>query len=415
MKPIYNLFIKIYPVIAGLISSKNEKARLWIAGRKNIFQHIETALKDNKAPIIWMHCASLGEFEQGRPLLEKIKQEQKESKIFLTFFSPSGYEVRKNYAGADWIFYLPMDSAKNARLFFDLVKPTLVLFVKYEFWFYYLKEAKQRNTPLLLVSGIFRPGQAFFKWYGGFYRNMLQCFTHFFLQTKDAKQLLANINITGNVSVSGDTRFDRVLEIAEGFKPLPIIENFITDHQVIVSGSTWSADDEELDHYANTHQEIKFIIAPHDISEERIKECLRLYKNAILYSQYSAAPENNPGKNVLIIDNIGMLSKLYKYATVTYVGGGFGGDGVHNVLEAAVYYKPVIYGPEYDKFIEAEDLIESGGGYSIKDALELEKQLDELMLQGDTYKQACESAGNYVKNNAGATELIMLYLRKNVF
>ncbi len=326
----------------------------------------------------------------------------------MTFFSPSGYEVRKDYAKADWIFYLPMDSYLHAKKFYDIVQPSLVVFVKYEFWFYYLNEAKRRNIPLLLVSGIFREDQPFFKWYGSFHKKMLKCFTYLFVQNETSAVLLNSIGFQNNVTVCGDTRFDRVIDIAEKFKPISSIENFIGNHPVIVAGSTWTEDDEELDHFANTHPEIKFIIAPHVIEEERIQECLTLYKNSVLYSQISNYKSQI--HNVLIIDNIGMLSSLYKYATICYVGGGFGDDGVHNVLEAAVYNKPVVFGDEYDKYFEASELIDTGGAFDIENALEAEKIFTELLKEGEAYKQASINAGNYVKSKSGATEKIMNYL-----
>ncbi len=394
--------------MAWLISGKNAKAKQWIDGRKHIFRSLETAFKNNSDKVIWIHCSSLGEFEQGRPIIEAIKKKKPLQKILLTFFSPSGYEVRKDYAKADWIFYLPMDSYLHAKKFYDIVQPSLVVFVKYEFWFYYLNEAKRRNIPLLLVSGIFREDQPFFKWYGSFHKKMLKCFTYLFVQNETSAVLLNSIGFQNNVTVCGDTRFDRVIDIAEKFKPISSIENFIGNHPVIVAGSTWTEDDEELDHFANTHPEIKFIIAPHVIEEERIQECLTLYKNSVLYSQISNYKSQI--HNVLIIDNIGMLSSLYKYATICYVGGGFGDDGVHNVLEAAVYNKPVVFGDEYDKYFEASELIDTGGAFDIENALEAEKIFTELLKEGEAYKQASINAGNYVKSKSGATEKIMNYL-----
>lgn len=417
MKLIYNLFIALYPKVAWLISSKNAKAKLWLQGRENIIEKLKMAFEQNTSKVVWMHCSSLGEFEQGRPVLESLKTQYPQYKFLLTFFSPSGYEVRKNYEQADWIFYLPMDSAKNATAFFDIVQPSLILFVKYEFWFYYLNEAKKRSIPLLLVSGIFRENQIFFKWYGSFYKQMLNCFTHLFVQNEDCVALLRSIDIKANVSISGDTRFDRVLEIAQQFKPIESVEHFIGDSKVIVAGSTWTEDDEELDHYANTHSTIKFIIAPHVIENERLMECLSLYKNSILFSEWknlSAADQlQKHDKNVLIIDNIGMLSKLYAYATICYVGGAFGSDGVHNVLEAAVYGKPVVFGPEYEKFAEAIELIEADGAISINNALELEQELNTLLTDATDYDSMCKNAIDYVKSKSGATKHLLQFVQEN--
>ncbi|GEO09280.1 3-deoxy-D-manno-octulosonic acid transferase [Segetibacter aerophilus] len=362
--------------------------------------------------IVWMHCSSLGEFEQGRPLLEKIKSHFPSYKILLTFFSPSGYEVRKDYAGADYIFYLPSDSKKNAAQFYDIVKPQLIVFVKYEFWYYYLSGAKRRNIPLLLISAIFRKSQPFFLNYGSFHRSMLTCFTHLFVQNNQSIGLLNTIGYTENVTLSGDTRFDRVIEIAESFQPIASVENFCQGSNVIVAGSTWSEDDRELAHYVNSKSALKFIIAPHDISKERLQECLKLYKNSTLFSALNSTLP--PTKiNTIIIDNIGMLSRLYKYATIAYVGGGFGADGVHNVLEAAVYGKPVIYGPEYSKFNEAIELVESGGGISIKNGLELETTLDTLLKNNEKYAEKAQSALQYVYSKKGSTEKILQFIYEN--
>ncbi len=435
LKFLYNIFIKIYPAIAKLISFKNEKANFWVAGRNDIFEKLSTAFNDNNSKVIWMHCSSLGEFEQGRPIIEELKKRNEKLNVLITFFSPSGYEVRKNYAGADWVFYLPMDSQKNAFQFFDIVKPSLILFVKYEFWFYYLTEAKKRQIPLLLVSGIFRADQAFFKWYGSFYREMLGCFTHLFLQNQASAKILATIGFKENISISGDTRFDRVLTIANNFSAIATIENFIGNSKVIVAGSTWLEDDKELQHYAKNHPEIKFIIAPHDVQQSRIDECVGLYKNVVLFSKLAighrslvidkttepkvkntALETGNQQPttiNILIVDNIGLLSQLYHYATICYVGGGFGDDGVHNVLEAAVYNKPVVFGPVYEKFIEATELLDNGGAFSVDNALELEQQLDNLLSEDIAYKKASNNAGNYVRSKIGATKQVIDFIYEN--
>ena len=371
-----------------------------------------------------MHCASLGEFEQGRPLLEAIKKEYPQVKIVLTFFSPSGYEVMKNYNGADHIFYLPIDSAANASKMVDAINPDLVLWVKYEFWFYYLTEFKKRNIPVLMVSGIFRSSQPFFKWYGDIWRKMLNSFSYFFVQNETSKDLLATIGIKENVSISGDTRFDRVIEIAERFEPLPLIEKFCGNSKVIVAGSTWEEDEEELIHYVKNNPEIKFIIAPHEIHEGNIKDVQKEFAGSVLYSTLSSGhwPNTTDHRslitdhsktNCLIIDNIGILSKLYRYAHITYVGGGFEDSGIHNVLEPAVHGKPVIYGPEYEKFAEAVDLIECGAGICVNNALEFEKVLTELWSNEQLLKQKSEAAKNYVYSKAGAAKKIMAYIQAN--
>jgi 3-deoxy-D-manno-octulosonic-acid transferase len=410
-KLFYDLFIRLYPFSIKLISPFNLKAQKWTAGRRGIFEKLQKAIQPTER-VIWIHCASLGEFEQGRPVLEQLKGGNPNFKILLTFFSPSGYEVRKDYKGADYIFYLPIDSPRNAKKFFDLVNPALILFIKYEFWHYYLAEAKKRAIPLLLVSGIFRSYQPFFKWYGAFHKKMLRSFTALFVQNEESAKLLESSGLINNVVISGDTRFDRVIEIAESFDPIPIIENFCSNSQVIVAGSTWSEDDEELDHFANTNPGVKFIIAPHDITSDRILECKQLYKRSILYSEILKGAD--PGTdNVIIIDNIGMLSRLYKYATVCYVGGAFGEDGVHNVLEAAVYGKPVIFGPEYEKYFEAIELIEQGGAISVDNALELEKELQVLLTDQKEYNAAAQASKEYVYSQRGATTKVLDYIYKN--
>jgi len=413
-KLFYLLFIKLYPLGARIISPFNIKARLWVKGRKNIMDHIAFNTQRDPAKKIWVHCASLGEFEQGRPIIEAIRKDYPNYKILLTFFSPSGYEVQKAYKGADYIFYMPMDSFATARRFYDSVQPKLVIFVKYEFWYYYLQKGHSLKIPLLLVSGIFRPSQPFFKWYGGLHRDMLRCFNHLFVQTEDSANLLDTIGIT-NVSTGGDTRFDRVLEIAAKAQYYKEIEAFCGDKTVIIAGSTWTDDDEELDHYANTHLDYRFIIAPHDIGDDRLEECDRLYKHSIRYSNYIKMLRNNetidPTINTLIMDNMGMLKYLYLSATICYVGGGFGEKGVHNVAEAAVFYKPVVFGPVFEKYIEVAGLVDEGGAFSVNSALELEKQFDVLLADTELYKNACTKAGNYIKAGAGATQQVMDYIQ----
>lgn len=452
---IYNIFLIIYLIGIRITSLWNPKARLWLRGRRNVWAELEgigrqkpaignqqsavgnpesnggspnagpySPLAIDHSPLVWIHCSSLGEFEQGRPVLEAIRHQYPTARVLLTFFSPSGYEVRKNNSGADYVMYLPLDSKANARRFINTVQPDLVIWIKYEYWFYYLTELKKKQIPLLLVSGIFRNDQPFFKWYGRLHWYMLESFNHLFVQTKTSKQLLGTIGFNNNVSVSGDTRFDRVVQIAEQFKNIDQIAHFCGDSPVVVAGSTWPEDEEELDHYANTHPEIKFIIAPHEIHEDHLKEVEKLFKNSVRFSRLPANPEaprpvprgrqlDSQGPNTLIIDNIGMLSKLYKYATITYVGGGFGDDGVHNVLEAAVYGKPVVFGPVYDKYIEAVELVQQGGGLVINTALELEKTLNDLLADTNAYKASCEAARDYVYNNKGATERIMQYIQEN--
>ena len=358
---------------------------------------------------MWMHCASLGEFEQGRPLLENIRKRFPHYSIVLTFFSPSGYEIRKIYPGADAIFYLPMDGKNNAIKFIEEIQPDLVLWIKYEYWYHYLNTLKIKKIPVLLVSGIFRESQPFFQWYGKIWKEMLTVFTHLFVQNESSFQLIKKL-VPGKVSHNGDTRFDRVKDIAENFKEIPQIEQFCGNSKVVVAGSTWEEDESCLIHYVKIHPEIKFIIAPHEIDIEHIKELRKKFKTALLYSQLAENPETNADHNVLIIDNIGMLSRLYCYAMVTYVGGGFNSSGIHNVLEAAVYGRPVVFGPVYEKFTEAKALVEMEGGFSIKNAVELEKILDELFASKDKLYRSSQAAKDFVSSKTGATAHIMNYI-----
>jgi 3-deoxy-D-manno-octulosonic-acid transferase len=408
----YNIFCWLYRSGIRLAALWNPKARLWVKGRQQWFERIKPQFDNNSHQWIWMHCASLGEFEQGRPVLEALREQYPGHKFLLTFFSPSGFEVRKDYKGADLIAYLPMDSKANAMKFINMVDPKLVLWVKYEYWYYYLTALKKKQVPLLLISGIFRPDQPFFKWYGRLHQYMLESFSQLFVQNEASQQLLNNIGFK-KVSVNGDTRFDRVVEIAAGFRSIPAIESFCGAHPVIVAGSTWDADEEELDHYANTHPELRFIIAPHEIDEPHLQDIEQLFKHCIRFSEWSKTMQADASINTLIIDNIGMLSKLYHYATITFIGGGFGNDGVHNVLEAAVYGKPVVFGPVYDKFIEAAELVETGGGISIETALELEEVFNELLNDTTAYEKAAVAAANYVVSKTGATKAVTAYIQEN--
>jgi len=428
----YHVFLLLYKTGIRLIAPWNRKAKLWLEGRRGLFEQMRVELTEaergrkGSGPVIWMHCASLGEFEQGRPVIEGLRRMLLECRIVLTFFSPSGYTTKKGYTGADHIFYLPLDSSRNARNFIDLVQPDIVLWVKYDYWYYFLVELKKRKIPTLLISGIFRPDQPFFRWYGRLHRYMLECFTHLFVQTEASRLLLERTGLTNRVTVSGDTRFDRVIGIAETIEPLPLVAAFCGNATVIVAGSTWEEDEEELDHYANSHPEMRFIVAPHEIGEDRMREIERLFRHSIRYSLLekgggagaarkgaggSKGLGSWPEPNVLIIDNIGMLSRLYRYASIAYVGGGFGDDGVHNVLEAAVYGKPVMFGPVIEKYIEAVELVEGGGGLIIDSALEAEKVFNRLLKNPEECREAGAAARDYVYSKRGATEKIINYLK----
>jgi len=407
----YNLFLFLYRTGISIASIWNNKAKLWVKGRKNLLERLAGNLVTIDPPIIWFHCSSLGEFEQGRPVIEKLKSNYPDSKILLTFFSPSGYEIRKDYKGADWVFYLPLDSKKNAKSFFDIVNPSLVVFVKYDYWYYYLTECKKRDIPLLLVSGIFRQDQPFFKWYGNLHRKMLNCFTHFFVQDKESYDLLKSITIN-DVTIAGDTRFDRVSEIAEDFKAIEEVEKFCGDSQVVVAGSTWPDDEKILKEASANFPDLKIIIAPHEIHKAHIDQLSSIFPNSVFHSQLIAHRSQPINPNVLIIDNIGMLSRLYHYATITYIGGGFN-KGIHNTIEAAVYGKPVLFGPNYKKFKEAIGLIETGGGICINSSTELLAILQKFINNKNELEFSSKNSFDFVKQNKGATEKILLYINAN--
>ena len=395
---IYNLFIWIYTKGIQLASLWNPKAKQWLEGRRNILQNLTNSVaelnKEQHAGFIWMHCASLGEFEQGRPVLESLRNNYPRHKILLTFFSPSGFEVRKNYPGADLIFYLPIDSKKNATAFLKITQPCLAIFVKYEFWFHYLHELKKQDIPTILISAIFHPHQTFFKWYGRLHRYMLSCFTQTFVQNISSKELLLNIGHGMNVQVSGDTRFDRVSDIHKQFIAMPAIAKFVDQKKTLVAGSTWREDEKLFQDLMLSFPELKLIIAPHEIHASHIHELTNRFPSAILFSQL--INEKSPATaHCLIIDNIGMLSSLYHYAHISYIGGGFNESGIHNILEAAVYNKPVIFGPNYSKFNEATDLLKSGGAHSVKDKKELEKVLENLLSNCSTTEKIVSALGWY--------------------
>jgi len=405
---LYNIFIFLFRAGIFFSSAWNPKAKKWLEGRKNIFEKIKVALTQNDAPVIWIHCSSTGEFEQGRPVIERLRAQGTGHRILLTFFSPSGFEANRNYKGADFIFYLPLDSAAHAKKFLDLVQPSFVLWVKYEYWYHYLKEIRKRNISCLLLSAVFRKDQSFFKWYGSLQRKMILFFEHVFVQNQGSAERLKKLGVK-NCSVSGDTRFDRVIEIAEKFEPIPFIENSIEGSICIVAGSTWKEDEVMLKAVWEKMRDgaLKLIIAPHEINEARINEISELFP-AVLFS--APGPRTRTSSEVIIIDNVGMLSRLYKYGVITYVGGGFTNDGIHNVLEAAVYGKPVVFGPNYKKYREASELIAMGGGQSFSTERGLQNIFHTLMHNKEKYSQSCAASKNYVMQNKGATEKILQFI-----
>ena len=384
------------------------KAFAFVNGRKNLFKNLQSAFQNHKGPLAWVHCASLGEFEQGRPVIELLKKEHPSLKVLLTFFSPSGYEVRKNYSHADYVFYLPWDTASNAGTFVSTTNPTVAIFVKYEFWYYYSKTLKSRNIPLISISSIFRPEQLFFKSYGGFYRSILKNYDYFFVQNKTSIDLLKSIGIK-NCTIAGDTRFDRVFAIVQESSEIPIAQAFKADQKTVVVGSCWSEDMEVLAPLINEGK-MKFIIAPHEIGETFLNAIERtLQVKSIRYSK--AAKQNLEDYQVLIIDNVGMLSRLYRYGEFAYVGGAFG-KGLHNILEAACYGIPIFFGNKsYQRFQEAIDLINLGGAFEVADYVQLKERFEMLSLP-ENFLLACEVTKSYVMENLGATEKIMEYCRK---
>ncbi len=400
---IYNLAIFLYDILVHFAAPFSRKPRQMMKGHWVVYELLRQQIEKN-ARYIWFHAASLGEFEQGRPLMEAIRAEYPEYKILLTFFSPSGYEVRKNYRGADIVCYLPFDKPRNVKKFLGIAKPCMAFFIKYEFWKNYLDELHKRHIPVYSVSSIFRKDQIFFKWYGGTYRDVLKDFDYLFVQNEASKRFLGKIDIN-RVSVVGDTRFDRVLQIRDEAKQLHLVEKFKGDSFVFVAGSSWEPDEEIFIDYFNSHPDMKLIIAPHVIDENHLVQIISKLKRP--YVRYSKATEGNVAQaDCLIIDCFGLLSSIYRYGEVAYIGGGFG-VGIHNTLEAAVYGVPVLFGPTYHKFMEAIQLIDANGAFSIKTYDELAALLDRMMADETFLREIGTNAGYYVTSNAGATKKIM--------
>ena len=422
----YNIIMYAIQLGVAIASLFNEKVRKMWRGEREAFRILKEQVDPN-AQYVWFHAASLGEFEQGRPIIERLRQEYPEYKILLTFYSPSGYEVRKNYQGADIICYMPIDTVTNARRFLRLVRPCMAFFIKYEFWYNFLHILKHRNVPTYSVSSIFRPNQVFFRWYGKNYGRVLRCFTKFFVQNEQSKELLNSIGIT-EVEITGDTRFDRVLQIKEAAKQLPVVEEFLLEEgdssktKVFVAGSSWLPDEEIFIKYFNEHRDWKLIIAPHVIGEDHLQQIESLLegRKVIRYteaekslnaSDTSLTSHLSPltSSDVLIIDCFGLLSSIYRYGQIAYVGGGFG-VGIHNLPEAAVWGIPVFFGPNNEHFQEAQELKKNGGGLEIHNYEEFAARMDELTADPASLLKRGEAAGGYVKGNAGATEIILRQL-----
>jgi len=405
----YQIGILIYITLFRLVAIFHKKAAKMVAGHKNTWKILRDKM-DKDSEWLWFHASSLGEFEQGRPIIEQIRTDHPEYKIIVTFYSPSGYEVRKDYSGADIICYLPFDTLFNSRRFLNLVKPKMAFFIKYEFWPNYLRQLKRRAIPTYLISGIFRPDQAFFKDYAKFYRKLLETFTYFFVQDQRSVDLLQSVGHSNNVSISGDTRFDRVLDIKNKAKVLDIALAFSTKKtnssgKILIAGSSWPKDELLFLPYFNEHPELRLIIAPHEIHEDHLQSI-----EAQLNRPFKRYTKTNPNEaancDCLIIDCFGLLSSMYQYGDIVYIGGGFG-TGIHNTLEAAVYGIPVLFGPTYDKFIEAKALINCGGGFSFDSKDQLDLLLNRLLSSDDVLQKAGEKAGEMVKKGSGGTKIIL--------
>ena len=406
MNLLYNIAISAYSAAVKAVAGRNVKAAKMLEGQSRTFEILDSQIGDGE--YVWIHASSLGEFEQGRPLIEMIKRERPAYKILLTFFSPSGYEVRKNYKEADVICYLPFDKPRLVERFLDLAKPAMAIFVKYEFWGNYLHSLKRRNIPTYIISSIFRKKQIFFKPWGGMFRGMLRCFDHIFVQDKESQQYLAKIGIS-SVTVAGDTRFDRVTDILEGCKSFPIIAKFVENSEfTLMIGSSWEPDEDIVIPYFNAHPEMKLIIAPHEFDAARLQNLIgKISRPTKLYSQ--ASEENVVDCDCLVLDCFGILSSCYRYADAAYIGGGFGA-GIHNVNEAAVYGVPVIFGPNYGKFREAHELIACGGGFSITGKSEFNDVMNRMLTDKEFLAKRGKIAGDYIHSRLGATKQIFSYI-----
>jgi 3-deoxy-D-manno-octulosonic-acid transferase len=403
---LYRLFLLFYPILAKLISPFNEKAKYWVEGQQKVWDEISVLSSQIKGPIIWVHCASYGEFEQGFPIITGLKKTYPTHQIWVTFFSPSGYLHRKNHPDVDFVSYLPLDSPSAATKWMEMVQPKCIVFIKYEFWYYYLKLAALHKIPTFLAAAIFRPDQIFFKFYGGFYRSMLQLFTGILVQDVHSKNLIAPLLKDTHLHVSGDTRFDRVLDIASAKNSIDWLSK-LADGKIIVAGSTWEDDHKiigSVSEKCDQLEQCNWIIVPHNVDVASIKSCRSYFKNSICLSEWLALSNSMEKPMVLIVDQIGLLSQLYQYADIAYIGGGFTKDGIHNVLEAAVFGKPVVWGPNDSKYPEAIGLRNAGGGIQIKDASTLNGTIHKLLSNANFYNATGDAALKYVQEHAGATQ-----------
>jgi len=405
---IYNITIALYSFGLRVASLFHPKAKLWVNGRKNLLDELEQWRSKNQGDLIWIHCASLGEFEQGRPIIESIKKKNTHLKIVLTFFSPSGYEVRKNYEYADYVCYLPSDTPNNAKRFLAMLQPKAALIVKYEYWANYFFQCKKQGVPLFIVSGILRKEQRFFGAFSSFWKKVLNCVTHFFVQNEETQSLLLSIGIA-NITIAGDSRFDRVIEIANHAKPLEEIALFKGNSFSVIAGSSWPQEEEILHSWFESKkaEHVKLIIVPHEISDGHISSIEKLFTASVKWSERKTRDLSS--FNVLIIDTIGLLTSIYRYADIAVIGGGFG-KGIHNTLEAAVWGTPVLFGPNFQKFEEAKQLITNGGAFAASNSQELENNLNKLFTNETLRKESGDKAKVFCLSQAGATEKVLKHL-----
>lgn len=408
---LYNFFGFLFRSTFSFVAFWNEKAKKGILGRRDQKAKLNLIPQEKS---IWMHCASLGEFEQGRPIVEAIKQKHPSKKLIVSFFSASGHEATRNYELADQILYLPFDGKESAAEFIEYVNPELVIWVKYEYWFWFLKILKEKQIPVLLISAHFRNTQPFFKWYGGLHLQMISCFNHIFIQSEESIFLVKKILSQNQFTIVGDTRFDRVIALREEHKKLPdFVLEFLNDEFCVVAGSTWPEDELQLIHFNNVNSSVKFIIVPHEIDTDSIKEVKQRFKNHHLYSELLAGSEVNTNISVMIVDKIGVLSRLYQYADIAYIGGGFNESGIHNSLEAAVWGTAIVFGPVFQKFLEANQLIEIGAAETINNPVELENVLNKLFNDQNLLETKKQLSKAYVARNQGATKKILDYIQEN--
>lgn len=404
---VYNIGTLVYGVLIRFFAIWNPKAKKWVEGRKGLLKRIESEIVHDK-PIVWVHCASLGEFEQGRPIIDSLKSDYPGYQILLTFYSPSGYEVRKDYPNADYVFYLPLDTPLKARRFVELVSPSHVFFVKYDYWYHLLRKLHQKQIPVYFISAIFRPQQLFFKPWGRWYRKMLSFVTHFFVQNEESKQLLESIDIH-NVSVSGDTRFDRVAQVVESARKLDLVEAFLQGQKAYIGGSTWEPDEELIYSYFQQNQNQKWIVAPHEVNEASTARLKVLFGDQLIKYSEMQDGQSAEGRTILLIDCYGLLTSIYQYGSLALIGGGFG-VGIHNTLEAATFGMPILFGPNFSKFKEAVDLVKLNAAFPIETQEQFMQLMAALESDSEQRNQAGKAASNYVQQNRGAKDQILKHI-----